>query len=64
MSNTARDFSDDSGVQDVHVVVCREVAYRTYMSLYIEKEVAGEVSLTPGAVVSDWFPWRIFVARL
>ena len=31
------------------------VAYRTYMSLYVQKEqVAGEVSLTPGTVISEW----------
>ena len=30
-------------------------AYRTYMSLYIhKKQVAGEVSLTPGTVISEW----------
>ena len=30
------------------------VAYRTYM--YVPREVAGEVSLTPGAVISGYFP--------
>ena len=31
------------------------VAYRTYMSLYVQKKyVAEEVSLTPGAVITEW----------
>ena len=42
MSHTARDFSD-SGVLDMHVIVCTE-----------EKQVAGEVSSTPGTVISEW----------
>ena len=50
MSNTVRDVSD-SGIED--------------MSLYVQKkQVAGKVPLTPGAVISGWFPRKIFVARV
>ena len=50
--------------QAFHDIVCecrillaifQIMAYRTYMSLYIQKkQVAGEVSSTPGAVISEW----------
>ena len=30
----------------------------------VQKQVAGEVSLTPGAVISGWFPRSIFVATV
>ena len=44
MSNTARDFSG-SDVQDIHDV---------YIHIIQKKQVAGEVSLTPSAVISEW----------
>ena len=44
MSNTARDFSG-SDVQDIHDV---------YIYIIQKKQVAGEVSLTPSAVISEW----------
>ena len=50
MSNTAHDFCD-SGVRDMPMCVQK-------------KQVAGEVSLTPGPVISGWFPRRICVARV
>ena len=29
--------------------------------MFVQKQVAGEVSLIPGAVISGWFPWRILL---
>ena len=41
------------------------VAYWVCM-WYARKQVAGEVLLTPGAVIRGWlvFPWRVFVGRV